>query len=69
MATLNRTKPEVHDLKNIREQIVGYEMEVPLLNGKKRRYINFDNAASTPVLRPVLRLLLPKARANCFPLS
>ncbi len=57
MATLNRTKPEVHDLKNIREQIVGYEMEVPLLNGKKRRYINFDNAASTPVLRPVLKTI------------
>ena len=54
MATLNQAKPKVYDLKTIREQIVGYEMEVPLLNGKKRRYINFDNAASTPVLRPVL---------------
>lgn len=31
----------------------GTEIEVPLLNGNHRRYINFDNAASTPALKSV----------------
>ncbi len=41
-------------LENIQDNIVGYYKEVPLLNGKHRQYINFDNAASTPSLKPVL---------------
>jgi cysteine desulfurase/selenocysteine lyase len=32
---------------------VGTETEVPLLDGKTTRYINFDNAASTPPLKAV----------------
>ncbi|RMD92815.1 MAG: aminotransferase class V-fold PLP-dependent enzyme, partial [Calditrichaeota bacterium] len=32
---------------------VGENSRVPLLNGEWRRYINFDNAASTPVMQPV----------------
>ena len=39
---------------NIRDQIVGLGEPVPLLDGTTRPAINFDNAASTPVLRPVL---------------
>ncbi|MFQ5771192.1 MAG: aminotransferase class V-fold PLP-dependent enzyme, partial [bacterium] len=39
---------------NIKENIVGYDIEVPIFNGDHVPYINFDNAASTPVLRPVL---------------
>jgi cysteine desulfurase/selenocysteine lyase len=31
----------------------GSETEVPILNGTQRRYINFDNAASTPPLKVV----------------
>ena len=31
----------------------GLDIEVPLLDGRKTRYINFDNAASTPPLRAV----------------
>ena len=38
----------------VRARIVGIEREVPLLDGSTRRYINLDNAASTPVLRDVL---------------
>lgn len=38
----------------IRKQVVGLETQVPLLDGSNRPAINFDNAASTPVLRPVL---------------
>jgi cysteine desulfurase/selenocysteine lyase len=32
---------------------VGTDTKVPLLNGKQTRYINFDNAASTPPLKAV----------------
>lgn len=31
----------------------GSDIEVPVLNGTRRRYINFDNAASTPPLKAV----------------
>ncbi len=41
-------------LENAREQIVGIDARVPLLDGSQRPYVNFDNAASTPALRPVL---------------
>ncbi len=37
----------------LRELFVGTEVEVPVLGGGMRRYINFDNAASTPPLRSV----------------
>lgn len=41
-------------LLDARARIVGIERQVPLLDGSQRTYINFDNAASTPVLREVL---------------
>ena len=37
----------------LRDQFVGTEVEVPVLDGGMRRYINFDNAASTPPLKVV----------------
>jgi cysteine desulfurase/selenocysteine lyase len=40
-------------IDNVRENIVGIDAQVPLLDGSQRRYVNFDNAASTPALRPV----------------
>jgi selenocysteine lyase/cysteine desulfurase len=40
-------------IHNVRERIVGIEARVPLLDGSQRQYVNFDNAASTPALRPV----------------
>ncbi len=36
-----------------RSLVVGLDQEVPLLDGSRRPYINFDNAASTPPLKPV----------------
>lgn len=42
------------DFLKLREQIVGVDRLVPLLNGASRPYINLDNAASTPALQPVL---------------
>lgn len=35
------------------ELFVGLQVELPLLNGSKRHYINFDNSASTPPLKTV----------------
>ncbi len=37
-----------------RERFIGIEQRVPVLDGTTRRYINLDNAATTPVLRDVL---------------
>jgi selenocysteine lyase/cysteine desulfurase len=39
--------------KNYSDEYIGLEMEVPLLQGGRSRYINFDNAASTPALKAV----------------
>jgi len=41
-------------LEYFRNQVVGLDKKVPLLDGSLKRYINFDNAASTPSLQPVL---------------
>lgn len=35
-------------------RVVGADVEVPLLNGRRGRYINLDNAASTPPLEAVM---------------
>lgn len=40
-------------IDNARTNIVGIDSQVPLLDGSHRTYVNFDNAASTPALRPV----------------
>jgi selenocysteine lyase/cysteine desulfurase len=44
-------------LENIRSHIVGLGVKVPLLDGSQRTYVNFDNAASTPPLRPVFNMV------------
>jgi len=44
-------------VKDFRGQIVGANLKVPSINGGRIYYINFDNAASTPALRPVVRSL------------
>ena len=41
-------------MQSVRSRIVGVGETVPVFGGGKRPYINFDNAASTPVLREVL---------------
>ncbi len=40
--------------RTFRSLFVGLDEEVPVAGGGKRRYINFDNAASTPAMKPVL---------------
>lgn len=41
-------------LREIRQWFVGVDQETPLLNGKRRTYVNLDNAATTPPFRDVL---------------
>lgn len=53
MKTLNPKQK----LGNLRGEVVGVEQKVPLLNGGQSTYINFDNAASTPVSKPVLEAI------------
>jgi cysteine desulfurase / selenocysteine lyase len=53
-ASAIRSESALTPMLNVREQIVGLELDVPLLNGSRQPAINFDNAASTPALRPVL---------------
>lgn len=43
---------------NVREHIVGVDRCVPVLGGSSLPYVNFDNASSTPALRPVLDTIL-----------
>jgi selenocysteine lyase/cysteine desulfurase len=40
-------------LKELRGQLVGIDVDVPLLFGGTRRYVSLDNAASTPTFRAV----------------
>ncbi len=44
----------VYTIGNIREYVVGVDEPVELADGTMRPLINFDNAATTPVLRPVM---------------
>jgi selenocysteine lyase/cysteine desulfurase len=41
-------------INNVKDFIVGYDRHVPTLGNRTKRYINLDNAASTPTLKPVL---------------
>lgn len=41
-------------LKEFRKHIIGVNQEVPTTHNKWIRYVNFDNAASTPALLPVV---------------
>src|SRR5512141_2124326 len=38
---------------NLRDEIVGIDQQVPLLDGTSVPYVNLDNAASTPALKRV----------------
>ena len=49
----NQSKNESSYRSSLHEEIAGYEQLVPLLDGSLQRYINFDNAASTPAFKIV----------------
>ncbi len=40
-------------INNVRNEVVGIDRKIPLLDGRLVQYINLDNAATTPALRPV----------------
>jgi cysteine desulfurase / selenocysteine lyase len=49
-------------VEEIRQRVVGLDVRVPVLDGSRRPYINFDNAATTPAFWDVcetLELFLP----------
>ena len=41
-------------IETVRQQVVGIDTQIPLFDGTQTPYINFDNAASTPTLHPIL---------------
>ncbi len=43
-----------YTIENIRDQVVGLNEQMELENGKKTVVTNFDNAATTPALQPVM---------------
>lgn len=42
------------NVNKFRKNIIGINQKVPVLNGKSVNYVNLDNAASTPALRPIM---------------
>jgi selenocysteine lyase/cysteine desulfurase len=42
------------EFSKVREQVVGLDQSVPVLDGSLVPYVNLDNAATTPPLRPVM---------------
>jgi len=40
-------------IEKLRAEVVGIDVQVPLLSGGTRTYVNLDNASSTPTLRPI----------------
>jgi|Deesub1362B_J571_1020462.scaffolds.fasta_scaffold06066_2 selenocysteine lyase/cysteine desulfurase len=40
-------------LEDLAKQVIGADERVPVIGGEKRRYVNFDNAASTPTFQCV----------------
>ena len=47
-------RSEKINIGNVKNYVVGIDKKVPTLNGRLVSYVNFDNAASTPTLKPVL---------------
>ena len=55
-------EPDAYTLQNIRDYIVGVDEQVELEDGTKKPVICFDNAATTPVLAPVLNTVNDELR-------
>jgi len=41
-------------IEKLRSEVVGIDVDFPLLSGARRPYVNLDNASSTPTFRPVV---------------
>ncbi|MCX6031168.1 MAG: aminotransferase class V-fold PLP-dependent enzyme [Chloroflexi bacterium] len=44
-------------IDEIRQRVVGLDVKVPVLDGSRRPYVNFDNAATTPAFWDVIETL------------
>ncbi len=44
-------------IEEIRQRVVGLDVKAPVLDGSRRPYVNFDNAATTPALWDVVETL------------
>jgi cysteine desulfurase/selenocysteine lyase len=44
----------IHRFPDMHERFIGLDCEVPLLDGSSAKYVNLDNAATTPPLRQVV---------------
>jgi cysteine desulfurase / selenocysteine lyase len=53
----NKPFVEKHSFNPFREQIVGIDQKVPILDGSLRPYVFLDNAASTPAFRSVMEAI------------
>lgn len=42
------------DFERVRNDVIGVHEKVPVLGGNEMVYVNFDNAASTPTVKPVV---------------
>ncbi len=53
---VNETRQKATDqtAQGFRSLFVGIDEQVPVVGGGTKRYVNFDNAASTPAMKPVL---------------
>ena len=50
----NKDEQSGYTIDNIRDYVVGIDEKVELEDGSKTALINFDNAATTPALQPVM---------------
>jgi cysteine desulfurase/selenocysteine lyase len=55
---MNANAAPIEPEHELRELVAGVETEVPILGGGRRRYVNLDNAASTPPLKAVLEAVI-----------
>lgn len=53
-----------YTIDNIRDQVVGLDEEMELESGEKKAVTNFDNAATTPALKPVMDEVDEQIRNN-----
>ncbi|HTW91820.1 MAG TPA: aminotransferase class V-fold PLP-dependent enzyme [bacterium] len=44
----------MNPIESLRAEVVGIDVQVPLLSGGTRTYVNLDNASSTPTFRPIV---------------
>jgi cysteine desulfurase/selenocysteine lyase len=49
--------PTKYTVEKLRQEVVGIDTTVPLLDGTRRRYVFLDNAASTPTFKSVLKCI------------